>query len=99
MIASLHASTGLGGELAFTSDHRRVLKAVSRDKVLRRRVEADLVRLEKRAERLVQRNRRAILAIADALAETRHLTGEAIRILFEDNRRPRNSNPRRMMEV
>lgn len=91
MIAALHASTGLGGELAFTSDQHGALSAVSRDRSLRRRVEADLVRLEKEAERLVLRNRRAIVAIADALAMARHLTGDAIRKLFEDNSRSRGS--------
>ncbi len=92
MIASLHA-TGLGDDLAFTSDYRRVLKAVSRDKTLRRRVETDLVRLQKRAARLVRGNQDAIVAVANALAEKRHLSGEAIRILFEDNRRPGTQNP------
>jgi cell division protease FtsH len=90
VIASLHASTGLGGELAFTVDQHRALKAVSRDASLRQRVETDLVRLEKEAVRLVRRNRRAILAIADALAETRYLSGDAIRALFESNSRSRN---------
>ncbi|WP_426434094.1 AAA family ATPase [Bradyrhizobium genosp. P] len=90
LIASLHAS-GFGGELTFTSDQKSALKAVSRDKSLRRRVEADLVRLEKKAVRLVQRNRRAILAVADALAETRYLSGETIRLLFEDNSRSPSS--------
>jgi len=36
--------------------------------------------------RLVRRNRRAIVAIADALAETRHLSGEAIQQIFDANR-------------
>ncbi|QDP26164.1 AAA family ATPase [Bradyrhizobium cosmicum] len=90
MIASLHAS-GLGDDLAFTSDHHRVLRAVSRDKSLRRQVEADLVRLEKQAERLVKRNRRAIMAIADALAETRYLSGEAVGQIFESIKRPDRS--------
>ncbi|MFC7699457.1 AAA family ATPase [Bradyrhizobium sp. GCM10028915] len=88
MIATLHA-TGLGNKLAFTSDQNHVLEAVSRDKSLRRRVEADLVRLEKQAARLVRRNRDAIVAVADALAEKRHLTGEAIRALFEKTSRSR----------
>lgn len=90
IIGSLHA-TGLGGKLAFTADQGRALEAVSRDRALRRRVEADLVRLEKEAERLVKRNRRAILAIADALAETRHLSGDAIRHLFDADARFRSS--------
>lgn len=84
LIALIHASAGLGGELVFTSDHQSVLQAVSQDKSLRRRVEADLVRLEKKAERLVRHHRQGILAIADALAEKRHLTGEAIRTLFKE---------------
>jgi ATP-dependent Zn protease len=79
MIATLHASTGLGDTLSFISDQHSVLTAVSHDKSLRRRVEADLARLEKEALRFVQSNRRAILAVADALAETRYLSGEAIR--------------------
>jgi ATP-dependent Zn protease len=69
----------LGDTLSFISDQHSVLTAVSHDKSLRRRVEADLARLEKEALRFVQSNRRAILAVADALAETRYLSGEAIR--------------------
>lgn len=91
LVASLHASTGLGGKLAFTSDHNDVLRAVSRDKSLRRLVEADLARLEKEAERLVRRNRDTILAIADALALARYLSGEAIKAIFENNGRPSES--------
>jgi cell division protease FtsH len=74
LIATLHAATGLGGTLSFTSDQDRALKAVARDKSLRRRVERHLVRLEKEALRLVERNRRAILAVAHALAQTRYLS-------------------------
>ncbi|MCG2665764.1 AAA family ATPase [Bradyrhizobium sp. GCM10023182] len=88
LVASLHASTGLGSKLTYTSDHNDVLRAVSRDKSLRRLVEADLVRLEKEAERLVRRNRDAILAIADALALARYLSGEAISAIFEHKSRP-----------
>lgn len=90
IIGSLHA-TGLGGKLAFTADQNSVLSAVSQDWSLRRRVEADLVRLEKEAMRLVRHNRRAILAIADALKENRHMPGEAIKALFEATCHPRRS--------
>ncbi len=92
LIGSLH-TTGLAGELAFTADQGHALEAVSRDRTLRRRVEADLVRLEKEAERLVKRNRHAILAIADALAESRYLSGEAVRQIFDSTKRPYRSKP------
>ncbi|MHC2676990.1 cell division protease FtsH [Bradyrhizobium diazoefficiens] len=92
LIGSLH-TTGLAGELAFTADQGHALQAVSRDRTLRRRVEADLVRLEKEAERLVKRNRRAILAIADMLAETRYLSGETVRHMLDSTKRPRGSKP------
>ncbi|MCK1341000.1 AAA family ATPase [Bradyrhizobium sp. 38] len=92
LIGSLH-TTGLAGELAFTADQGHALEAVSRDRTLRRRVEADLVRLEKEAERLVKRNRRAILAIADALAETRYLSGETVRHMLDSTKWPHGSKP------
>jgi cell division protease FtsH len=88
MIASLHASAGLGGHLAFTSTHDGALKAVARDKDLRRRVERHLVELEKAADRLVRRHRRSIMAVADALAEARYLSGDAIRRIFDETRNP-----------
>jgi cell division protease FtsH len=89
MIASLHASTGLGGHLAFTSTHDGALKAVARDKDLRRRVERHLAELDAKATRLVARHRRAILDVADALAEARYLSGDAIQQIFDDAKRPR----------
>jgi cell division protease FtsH len=92
MIASLHASAGLGGELAFTSDQHHALKAVSRDKTLRRRVERHLVELEKEAARLVRRHRRSIIAVADALAEARYLSGDSIRRIFDEVRTPAGGN-------
>jgi cell division protease FtsH len=88
MIATLHAAAGLGGELAFTSDQHHALKAVARDKALRRRVERHLVALEKEAVRLVRRNRRAIMAVAEALAEARYLSGDAIGRIFDEIQNP-----------
>jgi cell division protease FtsH len=88
MIAALHAGSGLGGELAFIADYDRALKAVARDKGLRRRVERHLVELEKEADRLVRRHRRSIMAVADALAKARYLSGDAIRRIFDEIQNP-----------
>jgi len=92
IIGSLHAGS-LGDDLAFRADQQSALAAVARDPSLRRRVEADLLRLEKDALRLVRRNRHAILAIAEELAKTRHLTGEAIRELYEESSREPKAKP------
>jgi cell division protease FtsH len=83
LIASLHASAGLGGTIAYTSDHDGALKAVRKDKRLRRRVERQLNALQKRARRIVVRYRDSISGIADALAATRYLSGDAVRGIFE----------------
>jgi len=83
LIASLHASAGLGGTIVFTSDHDGALKAVRTDKNLRRRVERQLNELQKRARRIVVHHRDSISAIADALAATRYLSGDAVRKIFE----------------
>jgi cell division protease FtsH len=90
MIASLHASAGLGGHLTFTSTHEDALKAVACDKDLRRRVERHLGELDEKAKRLVKRHRRAILAVADALAEARYLSGGAIQKIVDECRDARS---------
>jgi cell division protease FtsH len=56
---------------------------------LRGAVERDLQRLQRRADRLVVRHRRAVEAIAEALADRRHLTGDEVRALFGANRATR----------
>lgn len=93
-IASLHASAGLGDRIVFTADLDRALKAVRRDKSLRRRVDRHLADLQKRADELVARNRRTISAIATSLAETRYLSAEAIQNLFEASQRGRKNGQR-----
>jgi hypothetical protein len=42
--------------------------------------------LDKEALRLVERNRRAILAVSDALAQTRYLSGEVVRQIVDASR-------------
>lgn len=93
-VASLHASAGLGDSIVFTADLDRALKAVRRDRSLRRRVDRHLAKLQKRADELVERNRRTISAIASALAETRYLSSEAIQNIFDANPRRRKNGQR-----
>jgi cell division protease FtsH len=88
-VASLHASAGLGDKIVFVADLDRALKAVRRDKSLRRRVDRHLADLQERADELVARNRETISAVADALADTRYLSAEAIQNIFEANPRGR----------
>jgi hypothetical protein len=48
--------------------------------------------LEKEAARLVRRHRRSIIAVADALAEARYLSGDSIRRIFDEVRTPAGGN-------
>jgi cell division protease FtsH len=66
-IASLHLSWGLGDTVTYHGSRREVLGAVRYDRSLRDVVEADLQRLQKRANDVVGRHRAAVLAIAEAL--------------------------------
>jgi hypothetical protein len=81
LIASLHASAGLGHTIAYTSDHSGALEAIRKDKSLRRCVNRHLERLQRRAHYVVRRHRDAIGRIADALAATRYLSADVIREL------------------
>ncbi|MBR0780751.1 AAA family ATPase [Bradyrhizobium iriomotense] len=85
-IASLHLSWGLGEIVSFHGSRREVLEAARCDRSLRDIVEADLQRLQKRAEDLVRRHRAALLAVAEALRERRYLGGDEVRALFEARR-------------
>ncbi|MFN5018619.1 AAA family ATPase [Bradyrhizobium sp.] len=85
-IASLHLSWGLGEIVSFHGSRREVLEAARCDRSLRDIVEADLQRLQKRADDLVERHRAALVAVAEALRERRHLGGDEIRALFEAHR-------------
>lgn len=78
-IAALHASTGLGGTLAYLISHHDTLTAVRADFKLRARVERHLQTLHERAGEIVRLHRDAIVAVADQLRVRRHLSGEEIR--------------------
>ncbi|MET4605371.1 cell division protease FtsH [Bradyrhizobium sp. JR4.1] len=78
-IASLHASFGMrGAPLYLGAGEEELLRAVAFDPDLREAVGRDLRRLQLRADRLVAANSDAILAVAERLAERRHLTGAEV---------------------
>lgn len=83
VIASLHASSGLGDTLAYVSSYEDVLDAVRDDRELRCKVEGHLQILEMRTERIVRRHRSAILAVAEQLRARRHLSGKQIRRILD----------------
>ena len=87
-IACLHASTGLGGTLAYLTSYEDALQAVRADRDLRARVEAHMRALQNRANEVVRQNRDAIIAVAEQLSIRRHLSGDEIRRLFEANTPP-----------
>jgi cell division protease FtsH len=78
MIASIHASYGMGEDLVYLGTGNELLRELALDPVLRGRVARHLRELEARADRLVEDNRGAILAVAERLAAKRFLTGEEV---------------------
>jgi len=91
-VAALHASYGLGAGMAFRCAHADALGALENDPQLRRAVERDLRRLQRRADQLVRQYRDAIVALAERLLRDRHVTGEDARRFLE---MPTPSNRRR----
>ena len=83
LLATLHASTGLCGNLAYLVSYDDALQAVRADKALRARVEAHMRKLQARADQIVRRHRDAIVAVAERLRIRRHLSGDEIRRIFE----------------
>jgi ATP-dependent Zn protease len=81
-IASVHLSWGLGDGIAFHGNRREVVEAIRYDRSLRDLVEADLQRLQKRADQAIERHRGALVAIAEALRAKRHLGGVDICKIF-----------------
>ena len=83
-IAGLHASAGLGGGLAYLGDEKAAASMLRVDRILREAVDKDLARLQARAIDIVRAHRLALEAVASALADRRHLTGEQVRKIFAD---------------
>jgi cell division protease FtsH len=78
MIASIHASYGMGEDLVYLAAGDDLLFRVALDHDLRVRVASHLRELEDRAEKLVEANRDAVLAVARRLAEKRFLDGAEV---------------------
>ncbi|WP_407151009.1 AAA family ATPase [Bradyrhizobium sp. ORS 86] len=82
MIASLHVSAGLGNNLTYLASYENALQAVRADRGIRRAVERDLRRLERRALDIMRANRDALLELAERLMERRHVDGDEAREIF-----------------
>ncbi|MVS98871.1 AAA family ATPase [Devosia marina] len=76
MLAMVHGSLGLGEDLLHRATSETIGAVLSLDVRLAKAVEADLQRLNKKAMGIVQDSFVMINAVADALVEHRHLTGE-----------------------
>jgi cell division protease FtsH len=83
VIATLHASTGLGDTLAYVASYQEALNAVRGDREIRSKVEQHLQILQARTEEIVRRHRDAIVAVADRLRTRRRLSGEEIRRIVD----------------
>jgi ATP-dependent Zn protease len=88
-VCSLHASWGLLGSPTYLGPAREAIETLQLDYALRARVDADLIRLQKRADALIVKHRRTVLAVAEALRQRRYLTGDAIRGIFGARRSAR----------
>ena len=76
MMALVHTSLGMGGKLLHRATPHSVMELLSLDPLLGKVVEDDLQRLSAKAMAIVQDSFVMISAVADALVERRHLTGE-----------------------
>jgi ATP-dependent Zn protease len=82
-MAAARSSYCIAGDIAFQGRPNEVAEAIRYDRQLRDEVEADLQRLQKRADDLIAKHRGAVLAIADALRTRRHVDGKELRRIFD----------------
>lgn len=82
MIATMHATSGMGDTIAYMAPASQVIHAMNLDPRLQARVERDLQALQKRADDLIHKHKNAVEAIAMALRDRRHLSEGTIRQLF-----------------
>jgi hypothetical protein len=81
-MVGIHASTGLGGGLAYLGDAKAVAAMLRVDRILRDTVNADLARLQARAVDIVRTHRAALDGITAALVERRHVPGDRLQAIF-----------------
>lgn len=95
-ISALHLTWGVGGTVAFLGSRKDALEAVRYDRSLRDVVEADLQRLQERADGIVDKHREAVIAVAKALQRRRHLSGDAVRAIFDAHPPVRGSSKKEL---
>lgn len=83
LVASLHTAYGLMKDLTFRANEASAIDTLASDPALRRVVERDLRRLQRRADDLARRHCDAILALAEMLLRDRHVSGERARSIFD----------------
>jgi cell division protease FtsH len=83
LLAVVHASTSLTGDLFHRAAAADALDVARSDPRLRRAISQHLLALEIRTVELVRKHGAAIIAVADALAASRHLSGDAVRVIVE----------------
>ncbi len=76
LVASLHASAGLGADLVHLARPENAVSLLAIDPALRRAVGDELARIHERAVAIVRKNQRAVEALADALQRRRFLEGD-----------------------
>ena len=81
LLASVHATVGLGGSLVHRASDEAATALLVHDAALRQTVEDHLSRLYADARRIVETERDVVLGIADALVARRHLSGDDIEAL------------------
>jgi ATP-dependent Zn protease len=86
LVASLHASFGMGEDLVYLGADAELLHEIGLNRELRDRVGRHLRDLEERAARLVEANREAVLAVAQRLAEKRFLGGAEVADIVRSDR-------------
>ncbi|MDB5555362.1 MAG: ATPase, central region, partial [Rhizobium sp.] len=84
LVAMMNASFGMGSTIAYLGDRRDAMVAVRTDPAFRTRVESELKSLQKRADNAIRKHRLAVVAIAEALQDRRHLSGETVRTIFDE---------------
>ncbi|MDB5670958.1 MAG: ATPase, central region [Alphaproteobacteria bacterium] len=87
LAAAFLFSEGLGSQLAFLAKREAAAGLLAGNPDLRRRVERLLRKCQRQADATVRVHRDAIVAVAAQLAESRYLTGAAVRRIVEETKR------------
>lgn len=78
MIASIHGSFGMGEDLVYLGAGDDLSRDIAFNADLRGRIARHMRELEGRAERLIEANRAAVLAVAERLAQRRFIGGAEV---------------------